>query len=178
MTSYLFYNESFIINHLKSLISALKWDGSKLVIDLSCRRQGEKWFVATNKWQTITDLEVNQSILTLARVRRDILANEYLSETIKMLEEYCSEFLIHAADNEGLQKGIDEELVKSLGEWCTIPVTYAGGAKTIEDLAKVHGLSGGKVDLTIGSALDIFGGQGVTFEDCVDWNHRQRIHSG
>lgn len=89
-----------------------------------------------------------------------------------MLESYCSEFLIHAADNEGLQRGIDEDLVKRLGEWCSIPVTYAGGGKSLDDLDRVRDLSGGKVDLTIGSALDIFGGSGVRFEDCVEWNKK------
>ena len=87
-----------------------------------------------------------------------------------MLEPYCSEFLIHAADNEGLQKGIDQELVTKLGQWCHIPVTYAGGSRAFEDLTDVERLSNGKVDLTIGSALDIFGGQSVDFKDCVDWN--------
>lgn len=77
---------------------------------------------------------------------------------------------MHAADNEGLQNGIDEDLVKNLAEWTKHPVTYAGGATTIEDLDKVKWLSDGKVDLTIGSALDIFGGQGVKFQDCVKWN--------
>lgn len=86
-----------------------------------------------------------------------------------MLEKFCSEFLVHAADNEGLQRGIDEDLVKKLSEWCSIPVTYAGGAKSLEDLELVRHLSGGKVDLTIGSALDIFGGQ-VNFEACVVWS--------
>lgn len=81
--------------------------------------------------------------------------------------------MIHAADNEGLQGGIDEVLVQRLGQWCNIPVTYAGGGRSVEDLEKVRELSGGKVDLTIGSALDIFGGQGVKFEDCVAWNERQ-----
>lgn len=89
-----------------------------------------------------------------------------------MLEEYCSEFLIHAADNEGLQRGIDEQLVTKLSEWCTIPVTYAGGAKSLEDLDLVKRLSNGKVDLTIGSALDVFGGQ-VKFMDCAAWNEKQ-----
>jgi phosphoribosylformimino-5-aminoimidazole carboxamide ribotide isomerase len=89
-----------------------------------------------------------------------------------MLEPYCSEFLIHAADNEGLQRGIDEELVERLAEWCTIPVTYAGGGKHLTDLDRVKELSQGKVDLTIGSALDIFGGNGVKFEECVEWNKR------
>ena len=96
-----------------------------------------------------------------------------LAESIKQLEPFCSEFLIHAADNEGLQNGIDEELVEKLGQWCTLPVTYAGGGKTLDDLEKVKQLSEGQVDLTIGSALDIFGGQGVKFEDCVEWNKRQ-----
>jgi phosphoribosylformimino-5-aminoimidazole carboxamide ribotide isomerase len=81
--------------------------------------------------------------------------------------------LIHAADVEGLQRGIDHELVSKLAEWCNIPVTYAGGGRSIEDLELVKKLSSGKVDLTIGSALDIFGGSGVKFEDCVKWNQRQ-----
>lgn len=87
-----------------------------------------------------------------------------------MLEPYCSEFLIHAADVEGLQQGIDEELVSKLAKWCSIPVTYAGGARALGDLDRVKSASGGKVDLTIGSALDIFGGSGVKFEGCVLWN--------
>ena len=87
-----------------------------------------------------------------------------------MLEPYCSEFLIHAADAEGLQAGIDEKLVRLLADICTIPVTYAGGGRSIDDLKLVESLSNGKVDLTIGSALDIFGGKGVTFEDCCKWN--------
>lgn len=95
---------------------------------------------------------------------------QYGPESIKLLEPYCSEFLIHAADNEGLQRGIDEALVEALGQWCTIPVTYAGGGKTLEDLDDVKRISHGRVDLTIGSALDIFGGQGIAFEDCVEWN--------
>lgn len=107
-----------------------------------------------NKWQTITDMEVSQ-------------------ELIRQLEPYCSEFLIHAADNEGLQRGIDEKLVEKLAEWCTIPVTYAGGGRNLDDLETVKGLSGGKVDLTIGSALDCFGGGGVTLEECVEWNRKQ-----
>jgi phosphoribosylformimino-5-aminoimidazole carboxamide ribotide isomerase len=89
-----------------------------------------------------------------------------------MLEPYCSEFLIHAADNEGLQQGIDQQLVSKLTDWCSIPVTYAGGGRSIHDLDLVKDCSGGKVDLTIGSALDIFGGTGATFEDCIRWNHQ------
>lgn len=107
-----------------------------------------------NKWQTITDMEVN-------------------ADSIRQLEPYCSEFLIHAADNEGLQKGVDEALVQRLAEWASIPVTYAGGGRHLEDLDAVKRLSGGKVDLTIGSALDCFGGNGVKLEECVLWNRQQ-----
>jgi phosphoribosylformimino-5-aminoimidazole carboxamide ribotide isomerase len=93
-------------------------------------------------------------------------------ETIKLLEPFCSEFLIHAADNEGLQQGIDVDLVRKLAEWCSIPLTYAGGARTVEDLDLVKDISKGRVDLTIGSALDVFGGSGAKFEDCVAWNRK------
>ena len=89
-----------------------------------------------------------------------------------MLEPYCSEFLVHAADNEGLQRGVDHELVEKLAQWCSIPVTYAGGGKSLKDLDTVKQLSNGKVDLTIG-ALDVFGGKGVKFDDCVSWNRNQ-----
>ncbi|EJT46311.1 1-(5-phosphoribosyl)-5 [Trichosporon asahii var. asahii CBS 8904] len=87
--------------------------------------------------------------------------------SIKLIEQYCSELLIHAADVEGLCQGIDEELVKALASWVSIPCTYAGGAKELGDLALVDQLSNGKVDLTFGSALDIFGGKGVKFDDLV-----------
>lgn len=95
-----------------------------------------------------------------------------MTDSIKMLEPYCSEFLIHAADNEGLQRGIDRALVSRLAEWCSIPITYAGGGRGIHDLDLVESCSGGKVDLTIGSALDVFGGTGATFEDCIRWNNQ------
>lgn len=97
----------------------------------------------------------------------------FRTESIKSLEPYCSEFLIHAADNEGLQQGIDEELVKRLAQWCSIPVTYAGGGRNLSDLDLVKRLSQGRIDLTIGSALDVFGGSGVTFDECVGWNLQQ-----
>ncbi|KAJ6159988.1 hypothetical protein N7497_004525 [Penicillium chrysogenum] len=143
--------DKFSLERLDSVLSALGGDKSKLVLDLSCRRKDDTWFVAMDRWQTITEMEINQ-------------------ESISMLEPYCAEFLIHAADVEGLQQGVDEELVSRLAEWCTIPVTYAGGARHLQDLEKVHTSSKGRVDLTIGSALDIFGGSGVTFDECIEWN--------
>ncbi|KND95135.1 1-(5-phosphoribosyl)-5-[(5-phosphoribosylamino)methylideneamino] imidazole-4-carboxamide isomerase [Tolypocladium ophioglossoides CBS 100239] len=156
ITSYLFPEGRFSQPRLDAVLQALGGDKSKLVIDLSCRRRGtDSWYVAMNKWQTITDMEVNQA-------------------SIKALEPYCSEFLIHAADNEGLQRGIDEKLVEQLAQWCSIPVTYAGGGRHLEDLELVKRLSGGKVDLTIGSALDCFGGSGVRFGECVEWNNTRQ----
>lgn len=151
LTSYLFPDAKFSMERLQAVIDSLGGDTSKLVIDLSCRRRGDKWIVAMNRWQTLTNMEVNQ-------------------ESISFLSKYCSEFLIHAADVEGLCRGIDEDLVRALGKWVSIPTTYAGGAYKIEDLKMVKELSGGKVDLTFGSALDIFGGSGVFFRDCVEWN--------
>ncbi|KAI4180034.1 MAG: hypothetical protein LQ346_007073 [Caloplaca aetnensis] len=151
VTSYLFPDAKFSPDRLAAVVKAIDGDIQKLVIDLSCRRIDGKWMVAMNKWRTLTDMEVNQA-------------------TIRRLEPSCSEFLIHAADNEGLQQGIDEELVSKLSQWCTIPVTYAGGGRRLEDLDLVKTLSGGKVDLTIGTALDIFGGEGVRFDACVEWN--------
>ncbi|KAK5121898.1 Histidine biosynthesis bifunctional protein hisB [Meristemomyces frigidus] len=151
ITSFLFPFGTFSLERLQSVLKSLDGDSSKLVIDLSCRRVDDGWRVAMDKWQTITDFEINK-------------------DNINMLEPYCSEFLIHAADAEGLQAGIDEKLVSYLADICTIPVTYAGGGRNIQDLELVERLSGGKVDLTIGSALDIFGGKGVTFDECCEWN--------
>ncbi|KAI9027422.1 hypothetical protein CLU79DRAFT_697429 [Phycomyces nitens] len=149
VTSYLFPGGHFDKQRLQDISKKVGKD--RLVVDVSCRKKNEKWVVAMNKWQTMTDMEVNK-------------------DTLDMLSEYCSEFLIHAADVEGLCNGIDEELVKRLGEWVEIPTTYAGGGRTIEDLRLVDSLSNGKIDLTFGSALDIFGGSGVTFTSCVEWN--------
>jgi phosphoribosylformimino-5-aminoimidazole carboxamide ribotide isomerase len=123
----------------------------RLVLDLSCRKRGEYYFVVTDRWQKFTELIVNE-------------------ETLQKFSFHCAEFLIHAVDVEGLCSGIDGELVSKLGEWTPIPMTYAGGAKSISDLAEVTRLGAGRVDLTIGSALDIFGGHGVRYEECVEFN--------
>lgn len=151
VTSYLFDGNVFNWDKLTQLTKLIGKD--KLILDLSCRRTENGWFIATNRWQTITATPVNH-------------------ETLTKLSQHCAEFLIHAADVEGLQSGIDEELVLLLGESVSIPVTYAGGARSIDDLQLVERLSKGKVDLTIGSALDIFGGEGVTLEACIAWNQQ------
>lgn len=136
----------------------------RLVVDLSCREVAQKdgsteWVVAMNKWQTLT---------------KNTLSGEFL----KRVSAFCDEFLVHAADVEGLCNGIDEALVQKLGEWCPAgfegKIVYAGGAKLVEDLETVRRLSGNKVDLTYGSALDIFGGRLVRFDDVVTWNKAQK----
>ncbi|KAI0832490.1 Phosphoribosylformimino-5-aminoimidazole carboxamide ribotide isomerase [Trametes gibbosa] len=146
VTSYLFPDGQFSHERLQAVSGAVGKD--RLVVDVSCRKRDSKWLVAMNKWQTITDMEV-------------------CKESLDLLAQHCSEFLIHAADVEGLCQGIDEELVSKLGEWVTIPTTYAGGARSVSDLELVDRLSSGKVDLTYGSALDIFGGTLVKFGDLV-----------
>ncbi|POY72491.1 putative 1-(5-phosphoribosyl)-5-[(5-phosphoribosylamino)methylideneamino]imidazole-4-carboxamide isomerase [Rhodotorula taiwanensis] len=149
VTSYLFPGAKFDEDRLRRLAEKVGKD--RLVVDVSCRRRENRWIVAMDRWQVMTDMEVN-------------------ADSLERLAQYCSEFLVHAADVEGLCKGIDEELVQKLGEWTPIPTTYAGGAKSADDLELVERLSGGKVDLTYGSALDIFGGSQVKFDDLVEYN--------
>jgi phosphoribosylformimino-5-aminoimidazole carboxamide ribotide isomerase len=132
---------------------------SRLVLDLSCRLRGGDYFVVTDRWQKFTELTVTP-------------------DTLRKLAESCDEFLIHAVDVEGLCRGIDRDLVEKLGSWTPIPTTYAGGANSLRDLEEVTRLGRGKVDLTIGSALDIYGGSGVKYEDCVKFNRRQINKSG
>lgn len=152
VTSYLFEAGEFSWQRLETLKE--ECGKNRLVLDLSCRKTEGGWNIATDRWQTVTNTAVN-------------------AKNLQELASHCDEFLIHAADVEGLQSGIDKELVKLLGEHCTIPVTYAGGARSLEDLNQVQSLSKGKVDLTIGSALDIFGGSGVTLDECITWNQQQ-----
>ena len=152
VTSYLFENGQFSWPRLEAIKAEV--GAEHLVLDLSCRKTAEGWMIATNRWQTVTATAVDQ-------------------QTLAELEKHCAEFLVHAADVEGLQTGIDQQLVSLLGNCCTIPVTYAGGARSLEDLELVQSLSNGAVDLTIGSALDIFGGSGVTLKDCIHWNQNQ-----
>ena len=92
--------------------------------------------------------------------------------TLARFADACAEFLIHAADVEGLCRGIDQELVEKLSRWSPIPTTYAGGASSLADLEAVTRVGQGRIDLTIGSALDIFGGAGVRYDDAVAFNRR------
>lgn len=152
VTSYLFETDgTFSETRLQKMVAAAGRD--RLVIDLSCKATADGWTVAMNRWQTLTDLHVTP-------------------ETLKHLAGCCAEFLIHAVDVEGKCEGMDEDLVVFLGDHSPIPMTYAGGIRHLGDLARLDELSQGRVDGTIGSALDMFGGSGARYEDCVSFNRR------
>lgn len=152
VTSYLFSETgAFQPTRLSELVEAI--GSQKLVIDLSCRANPMGgWTVFMNRWQTPTNLNLTE-------------------RTLDRLASSCAEFLIHAADVEGRRAGMDTALIAALAQWSPIPVTYAGGAESFADLQRTQDISAGKVDLTIGSALDIFGGS-IAYLDCVKWNQR------
>lgn len=137
VTSYIFHDGALDMSRLEKLVQTV--GKKKLVIDLSCRKQNGKWFVMTDKWTTFSNFEVN-------------------ANSIHLIEQYCDELLIHAVDVEGKRSGMQEELVMDLANWTTIPTTYAGGVRSLEDLERFEQLGQGKLHVTIGSALDIFGG--------------------
>lgn len=158
VTSWIFPDGKLDRERLEKLVGIV---GKKhLVLDLSCKRTGfdesgnPTWNIAVNRWQTLIDIKITV-------------------ETLKDLANYCDEFLIHAADVEGKQQGMDNDLIRFLAKYSPIPATYAGGAKSLEDLEHVKEISDGKIDLTIGSALDLFGGKGVKYDDCVKFNQAQ-----
>jgi phosphoribosylformimino-5-aminoimidazole carboxamide ribotide isomerase len=149
VTSWIFREGNLDEDRLNALVHAI--GAGRLVLDLSCRKRGDDYWIVTNRWQTFTRLVISRQVL-------------------ERLGKHCAEFLVHAVDVEGLCVGVDFELVGKLAEWSELPVTYAGGARSIEDLTAVSRVSNGKVDLTIGSALDIFGGTGVRYADAVAFN--------
>ncbi len=152
VTSWLFNDEGQLLeNRLKELEREVGRE--RIVLDLSCRKTKSGWTVAMNRWQTLTNIDIT-------------------AMTLDTLAEYCDEYLVHAADVEGLCGGIDAELVKVLGGWAGVPMTYAGGVATMDDVRLIQDSSEGKVDVTVGSALDIFGGKGVKYDEIVAWNRK------
>lgn len=137
VTSFIFSNGHFEFNNLKQISKLV--GKNKLVIDLSCRKKNNKYYVVTDRWQKFTEFELNQ-------------------ENIDLLIKYCDEFLIHAVDVEGKCNGINKELVKLMSTLVSIPCTYAGGIHSIEDIQLIESIGNGKIDFTVGSAVDIFGG--------------------
>jgi phosphoribosylformimino-5-aminoimidazole carboxamide ribotide isomerase len=150
VTSWIFREGSLDRDRLRQLVAAIGKD--RLVLDLSCRRRDGAYFVVTDRWQKFTALEIGP-------------------DSLSELAQSCAEFLVHAADVEGLRLGMDLELIDRLGQWSPIPTTYAGGAGSLRDLEDVSRIGRGKIDLTIGSALDIFGGS-VRYADAVEFNRR------
>lgn len=140
VTSYVFRDGKLDRDRLQKLEQTV--GKNRLVLDLSCRRRGDRYYVVTDRWQKWTELEVD-------------------AETLNDLSCHCDEFLIHAADVEGQRKGIEKDLVHILGAWLEVhpfPVTYAGGVHSLEDLEVMKRESGGLLDVTVGSALNLFGG--------------------
>ena len=145
VTSYVCHNGRIDYNNLEKLVDAV--GKSHLVLDLSCRKKDDSYYIVTDRWQKFTD---------------EVITEELLDE----LSQYCDEFLIHAVDVEGKAGGIEKELVSLLGDWGKIPLTYAGGVHSFEDLRLIKELGHNRVNVTIGSALDLFGGS-MKFEDVI-----------
>ena len=153
VTSWLFPEGVLDDGRVQELQQAVGRD--RLVIDLSCRRRDGDHVVVVDRWRRFTTTVLDR-------------------EELARMADRCAELLVHAVDVEGLQSGIDEDLVERLALWSPVPTTYAGGARSLDDLERVDALSGGRVDLTIGSALDLFGGTGVRYADAVAFNARRR----
>ncbi len=151
VTSWIFRGGRLDRERLRQLAAAI--GKNRLVLDLSCRRKDGRYFVVTDRWQKFTELEIGP-------------------DSLSELAQSCAEFLVHAADAEGLRLGMDLELIDRLGQWSPLPATYAGGANSLRDLEEVWRIGRGKIHLTIGSALDIFGGTGVRYADAVEFNRR------
>ncbi len=153
VTSYVFKDGQLHYDRLKELLEAV--GRRHLVLDLSCRRKGEDYYIVTDRWQNYTEVRLN-------------------GETIEKLSKSCDEFLIHAVDVEGKAAGIEEKLAGMLGKECRIPVTYAGGVHNFDDLETLRRLGGGRIDVTIGSALEIFGGN-MKLEEVIRFCNGQRV---
>lgn len=145
VTSYVFRDGRMNLAHLQELEREV--GNEHLVLDLSCRKKDGKYYIVTDRWQKFTDVVLTPSVL-------DELAG------------HCSEFLIHAVDVEGKSRGIEKTLVEMLGAWQGIPVTYAGGVGSFEDLRLLKELGQDRLNVTIGSALDLFGGN-MNYEEVV-----------
>lgn len=146
VTSYVFEDGELSRERLERMAGAVGAD--RLVLDLSCTRVDGRYFAAENRWQTVTSFELTRSSLA-------------------SVADCCAELLIHATDFEGRQAGIDADLVDLLGEIAPLPTTYAGGIRRREDIDLIERLGRGRLDYTVGSALDLFGGSGLRYLDLV-----------
>lgn len=144
MTSWVFHDGTLDMDRLDRIHREI--GRQRLVLDLSCRRKGGDYYVVTDRWQRFTEAAVTPRLL-------DRLAG------------YCSEFLIHAVDVEGLCRGIERPLVERLGRWAALPITYAGGIHHMSDILEIERMGGGRIDFTVGSALDLFGGTRLNYAE-------------
>ncbi len=146
VTSYVFSDGRVDEKRLEKLVKAV--GRKRLVLDLSCRKRGGNYYIVTDRWQNFSDVSIT-------------------SELLERLSESCDEFLIHAADVEGKCNGVEIELVKKLSDCCPIPATYAGGIRDIADMQLIKDVGKNRLDVTIGSGLDIFGGTTISYRDAV-----------
>ncbi|KAF7115080.1 hypothetical protein RHSIM_RhsimUnG0066300 [Rhododendron simsii] len=152
ITSYVFNNGQMELQRLKELARVV--GKQRLVLDLSCRKKEGKYAIVTDRWQKFTVVFLDEKIMNF-------------------LATYTDEFLVHGVDVEGKKLGIDEELVTLLGSHSPIPVTYAGGVTVTADLERIKAAGMERVDVTVGSALDIFGGN-LAYKDVVSWHVQQQ----
>ena len=139
VTSYIFDGPDLSFSKLEDIVRAAGRE--HLVLDLSCRKKSagdDRYYVVADRWQTYTDAVFEEALM-------------------EELSGYCSEFLIHGVDVEGKKQGIDENLLRILSK-SPIPATYAGGVSSFEHIDKINVIGSGRIDVTIGSALSIFGG--------------------
>jgi phosphoribosylformimino-5-aminoimidazole carboxamide ribotide isomerase len=149
VTSAVFSHGRIDWRRLQELVAAV--GRQRLVLDLSCRRRGDEYWIVTDRWQKFTAEKISPPLL-------------------ESLARCCDEFLVHAADVEGRCAGIELELVARLGQWSPLATTYAGGVRNLDDLRLLEVAGGGRLDATIGSALDIFGGT-LSYREVVSFCH-------
>lgn len=145
VTSYVFSNGNIDMDRLRAMTDAA--GRGRMILDLSCRRMKDGYRVATDRWQKISDTVVDE-------------------ELFDRLGKYCDGFLVHAVDVEGKAAGVDEELIRLLSK-SQLPVCYAGGISSVSDIKKIAEAGEGRVDFTVGSKLDIFGGH-LSIEEIIE----------
>lgn len=150
VTSYVFQGGQVNDERLQKLVQSVGKE--HLVLDLSCRKKGDEYYIVTDRWQKFTNVIISP-------------------EVIEGFAKLCDEFLVHAADVEGQCRGIETDLVEKLSNWSPIPTTYAGGVKDIADMELIQNIGGNRLHATVGSALDIFGGSTMTYKEVVNFHN-------
>ena len=145
VTSFVFSDGVVNENNLKKLVNSVTRE--KIVLDLSCRRVDDRYVIATDRWQKLTKVDITY-------------------DSLDYFASFCDEFLIHAVDVEGKQSGIEQNLLEYLSGWEGLPVTYAGGVRSLDDMKLIREIGHDRIDVTVGSALDLFGGK-LKFDEAV-----------